>query len=338
MVRVTKTEEHDIDLKASSSRPILKKDADSPHTGASPRQSSRLKVKRASPVPKNEQRLSRVRSPTPQERVKKENKIKDNIKAHVKGKAKGKAKAKTPKNVFDAEFRLERLKRAGIPESAFNPVGVDQATRDSGVVPRYFMSETYGGNPCEAYPRVSAAKFAEHGYDDFMFLAYDRHPEAPRIPGQHGLFLQLGIGETPPWTRGIMRLFTRVSDKPARWHYHGQYALKPALSMTKEEFKRQSPIVKEKWIADFYGYGFVRALVVHQRTHPGAMPTEDEESDILQRGEDKSVTLEEVGQAFKRGAIKLMVYTMQCVAYDANFQREVIEKSSTWTPKRLRDN
>ena len=161
--------------------------------------------------------------------------------------------------MFDEEFRNVRFELAKTPKAPF-AVGIDQGTRDAGAVPRYFMSDTYGGNPNIMCPTPCDEKLAKHGYNDFMFLALDRQPEAPRIPGTHGLWLQIGMGKAPSWKHGIMRLFTRVNDKPALWQYQGQYEVKPSISMTREEWARQSPAVCFS-ISCFY----VRSLMQRRR-------------------------------------------------------------------------
>lgn len=141
---------------------------------------------------------------------------------------------------LDADSILTRFTAAGIPLGLY-PTGCDKSLQDT-AVRRDFMSETFGGNRRQVFPSIDQRRVQEHGYNDFMYLCPEWQPIAPEVPGAPGLWL---TNEDCQCDGQIRRLFTRISRSPALWQYQGQYELKRAQSLTKEEWGRQSTEVSK---------------------------------------------------------------------------------------------
>ncbi|KAF6743068.1 hypothetical protein DFP72DRAFT_977751 [Ephemerocybe angulata] len=251
------------------------------------------------------------------------------------------AKLKGKKQVpnFDELFFEQRYNAAGIPSQLY-PIGIDQGAA-SFEFPRAFFSDIYGGNTRLARPPISPEKLAKHGLNDFLYFNLNYQPEAPGVPGARGLRFGVIGTHAPPWTDGIMRVITRTQTSPkALWQYQGQYELVPSRSIAVEEWERQRIVVRNNWISKLHirpwGSWF-RARIYARRTL-GRDGTEEEIQEVQDEGHDTpdDVTQVEVAQALTRGNDVLTVYTMRCVGYDVAFQRELIEKFSTWVPKRSR--
>ncbi|KDQ52044.1 hypothetical protein JAAARDRAFT_101848, partial [Jaapia argillacea MUCL 33604] len=56
------------------------------------------------------------------------------------------------------------------------------------MVPRAFISDTYGGNLRQTLPMIKEEKLRIHGYDNWMMVNLDFNPESPQHPGYPGLF------------------------------------------------------------------------------------------------------------------------------------------------------
>ncbi|KAJ2920944.1 hypothetical protein H1R20_g16151, partial [Candolleomyces eurysporus] len=247
---------------------------------------------------------------------------------------KRKVKVKLEDVKFDDDLSNKRYKAHGISPY---PVPLD-VSRDlyEVMVPRLFMCSEYGGNSMEVFPNIGDKKFAKHGFRGFFYLCLDAHPQAPRIPGSPGLWFSVGYDQASEWEGGIVRAFTRIYTKPkALWQYQGQYQLRASESITKEEWARQTPEVRNTWISylhtESWG-GWTRAAIYGRKVF-GRKPTSDEIDDILERGWDRKVTKEEVALALTRGEQRLTVYTMKCVGYDTNFQRHLIQNFRGWNPE-----
>ncbi|KAF6743549.1 hypothetical protein DFP72DRAFT_932875 [Ephemerocybe angulata] len=228
---------------------------------------------------------------------------------------------------------IARISAAGI---SFDPFHIDFPRADRDVeVTREFMSATWGGSPQETFPTISPENLARHGLSDFMYLPTGYQPIAPKIPGAPGLWLNIG-GRGDEWNRGIKRVFTKVSDKtPAKWLYQGQYEIKLAKCLTREEWSRQSVKVRETWAEQLVvkRWGRRCQAVIYARMHWGRPPTEDEIDQICARGDNSTITKEDISLSLTRGETNMPVYTMKCVGYDAAFQREIAEKAPLYVPR-----
>jgi hypothetical protein len=102
------------------------------------------------------------------------------------------------------------------------------------MVSRLFMASVYGGNSQETFPSIGQEKLARHGMDDFMYVHIDYQPCGPQIPGRPGLWFSTNSDSAP----FVARVLTR-DLKCALWQYVGQYDVRPAASLTKEEWLKQ---------------------------------------------------------------------------------------------------
>lgn len=119
------------------------------------------------------------------------------------------------------------------------PIDLPLAQLDM-LVSRKFLAAVYGGNTQETFPSIGQEKYAQHGMDDFMYLHIDYHPWAPQIPGRPGLWFSTGNSERQPFEA---RVLTR-DLKLAMWQYIGQYDVRPAAPLTREEWINQSDKVR----------------------------------------------------------------------------------------------
>ncbi|KAJ2912249.1 hypothetical protein MD484_g8160, partial [Candolleomyces efflorescens] len=253
---------------------------------------------------------------------------------------KRKVKIKLEDLEFDDDISKRRYKAHGISPFPV-PINVGRDVYEV-MVPRFFMSSVYGGNFVEVMPAISEEKFREHGFRNFFYAALDAHPQAPRIPGAPGLWFSAGDvpdRESEPEPE-ILRVFTRVVTKPkALWQYQGQYQLRASESITKEEWARQAPEVRNTWISYLETVSWAtetRAAIYGRKTF-GRKATFDEILTILEQGLDKNVTKEEIALAFTRGEQRLLVYTLKCVGYDVDFQHDLIQRFRKWNPKAAKE-
>jgi hypothetical protein len=124
---------------------------------------------------------------------------------------------------------MSRLKPVGLEPF---PINLPLAELNQ-MVSRHFMASTYGGSMQATFPSISAAKLAQHGMNDFMYLHLKYHPYAPQRPGGSGLWFD-PEWYGAPWD-GVYRVFTRDWDR-AMWQYMGQYEVKSTASLTLAEW------------------------------------------------------------------------------------------------------
>jgi hypothetical protein len=88
------------------------------------------------------------------------------------------------------------------------------------------------------FPKIADERLAIHGLNDFMYPNLDMNPYAPEVPGARGLFFVPRPSDRPAeeWPE-VQRVITRIAS--AKWQYVGQYRMRPAASLTKEEWASQ---------------------------------------------------------------------------------------------------
>lgn len=132
-----------------------------------------------------------------------------------------------------------RLSAANVGAAVF-PVTLDPEIANF-PVPRIFFSSTYGGSFVETFPTIAAEKFADHGYDNFMGLNMDYHPNAPQTVGAPGIWLDCDPFD---WSRDpLQRVLSRISSYPALWLYCGQYRIIRSEPLTTAEWAMQPNLV-----------------------------------------------------------------------------------------------
>ena len=152
---------------------------------------------------------------------------------------------KGKKNVsLSDEVLLRRLETVGL-----DPLMINLSRSElNQMVTRLFMSGVYGGSMQATFPRIGKRKFEQHGMADFMYLHLDYHPYAPQRPGGCGLWFSTEEEDPELGFEGIQRVFTR-DWKRAIWQYMGQYKVKPAQSLSLDEWLDQP----DKVIPFFFG-------------------------------------------------------------------------------------
>ncbi|KAG5639141.1 hypothetical protein H0H81_006400 [Sphagnurus paluster] len=211
------------------------------------------------------------------------------------------------------------------------PIPLDKAIQDV-TVTRKFLSAQYGGNTQATFPDIRKELLEEHGLDDFMYPNLDFNPHAPEMPGAPGLFFAAIGRPADDWPQ-INRVITRISS--GIWQYQGQYKMTPVESLTKEEWAAQKYKVRLTWANEINekGWGKVTRARIHLRKTLGRQFTREEFEEAMNSdNEYKEITPDEIGQAFIRGEETIAVWTMKCVDYDVDFQRNLAEKFPTWVP------
>ena len=136
-------------------------------------------------------------------------------------------------------------------QSRLEPIGIEPfkinlpRAEVNMMVTRKFMSAVYGGSSEGTFPPIGKEKLAEHGMNDFMYLHLDYQPCAPQIPGKCGLWFSTG-SRRGDWG-GVYRVITRDLLR-SEWQYMGQYEIKPAKSLTREEWVSQKDKVRCFWL------------------------------------------------------------------------------------------
>ena len=91
------------------------------------------------------------------------------------------------------EFHLDTINRRldvlGPPGDRDFDVAIENEVKYT-AVPRQFFSSTWGGNPQETFPSISAKFLDKHGLNDFMYPNLLWNPHGPQVPGCAGLFFE----------------------------------------------------------------------------------------------------------------------------------------------------
>ncbi|KJA21624.1 hypothetical protein HYPSUDRAFT_216177 [Hypholoma sublateritium FD-334 SS-4] len=251
---------------------------------------------------------------------------------------------KNPKVKKDMRMALlastlrDRLKPIGleIQDQFFT---LDQATREV-VVRRLFISQTYGGSMQETFPKPASKFLDVHGMNDFMFLPTEYQPEAPLLPGAPGLW----FCSDPYYDRfeEMQRVFVKVvpvvGSKKSVYQYMGMYKLRSAAPayLTVAEYAAQTPQFRKKWAKGIIekDWGLPVTARILLRRELGREPTYQEvEYAVKSRPTQcKGVPIEEIMAAFLQGKERMYIWTMKCVGYDNDFQRELSEEYPVWQP------
>ncbi|KAF9530952.1 hypothetical protein CPB83DRAFT_146625 [Crepidotus variabilis] len=229
---------------------------------------------------------------------------------------------------------LQRIRPLNILDGF--PVTLEREFRDQ-LVPRKFMSNVYGGSSQMTFPHPRSEKIAEHGYDDFMCLPLDYQPFAPQVPGKPGLFLSTAKGDDIEEPK---RVFTRDPSRALR-QYMGQYEVKATDSLSREEWLAQPDKVRNTWGREItrQGWGvYVCARIqARKELRRGAQLTQAKLDDVIESERYTRTTPEDVIAAYDSGVERLDVWTMKCIAYEADFQVDLCRKFAAWVPPPKRE-
>ncbi|KAJ7721341.1 hypothetical protein DFH07DRAFT_932839 [Mycena maculata] len=265
------------------------------------------------------------------------------------------------------------------------PIDLEKDIRDV-TVRRDFMSEHYGGNPQETYPKISATFVEKTGMEFFMYLNLFHNPYCPEVPGAPGLLFDAicadeysdsepddnsdnsggGSNRSDDDSEGSNDedrgekdkgedknnededkkdedklkpveediLFARLDQ--STWQYQGQYVRAPAPPLTVEEWKQQPLKVRNTWASQLstkrWGQTIRTDIVLRRQL--GRKPTKHETRAARKSGNKFfNVTPEEISSAFDRGEAIIVVSTLKCVGYNADFQRDLAAKIPFFVPK-----
>ncbi|KAH8113421.1 hypothetical protein DFH11DRAFT_1601938 [Phellopilus nigrolimitatus] len=209
-------------------------------------------------------------------------------------------------------------------------------------VNRKFLSDVYGGGQQLTFPEPRKEKVAEHGITAFMCLNLAYNPLAAQMPGAPGLFFGCTRMENKGWKdkrdRRVYKCINRIGAN--QWLYLGDYELVSGRELTSDEWRSQPRICRRTWatgLATTEWGRFTRAyirlrrnLTDDEQVSPEAIEELEKKMKTQPRLED--VTADEIERAFAVGHMLISVSEMQCVYYDENFQRELVEKFRTWVP------
>ncbi|KAJ7661514.1 hypothetical protein DFH06DRAFT_988249, partial [Mycena polygramma] len=231
------------------------------------------------------------------------------------------------------------------------PIDLEPDIRDV-TVRRDFMSQDYGGNPQETYPKIAKVFVEKTRLKRFMYLNLLYNPHCPEIPGAPGLLFDVACaGSDDEIDRGEERKEGEEGAKPdedktwilfarldrATWQYQGQYVLTLAEDLTLQEWKQQSLKVRQNWAYQITVKSWGRKIRadVTLRRELGRKPTKAETEAALKKKGNKfsDVTVEEISRAFDRGEVVIVVHTLKCVGYNIDLQRNLAAKFLFFVPK-----
>ncbi|KAG7092153.1 hypothetical protein E1B28_008522 [Marasmius oreades] len=229
------------------------------------------------------------------------------------------------------------------------PVDEEELDTDF-VVPRLFLSKTFGGNCQETYPTFAKDKRKElemQGFGDGEWACLHQHynPFMPTRPGRPGLFfgsgdkceiekLEVKKKNGPPRRDRVIAWL-----KPNQWLYVGQYDVSFTSFLSKEEWLQLTPKVHKTWAKGVcekeWGKGHRARIFLRNR--PGAN-RQFTEAEFRQLSEGESnlkgrITEEQVIESFNRGEEFIFVYSMKCVGYEYDFQRKLVLEYPAWQEK-----
>ncbi|KAJ7886192.1 hypothetical protein B0H14DRAFT_2698000 [Mycena olivaceomarginata] len=276
-----------------------------------------------------------------------------------------------------------RLREAGISYEPY-PIDLEPDIRDV-TVRRDFMTQEYGGNSQETYPKIAERFWKKTHLRNFMYLNLNFNPQCPEIPGAPGLLFDatcpgdsdIDLSESEVDEDEVKAAKSNKGKKKAKkvkevkdvdedededkdnkmanteeilfarldrgvWQYQGQYVLEPANDLTIEEWKQQPPKVQQTWaqkLAVKRWGRWIRADITLRR-QLGRQPTKAEKKAALKDKDNNflTVTPKEISKAFDLGQVVIVVSTMKCVGYKADFQRVLAQKMPHFVPKPRNSN
>ncbi|KAG5732028.1 hypothetical protein E4T56_gene18254 [Termitomyces sp. T112] len=158
------------------------------------------------------------------------------------------------------------------------------------------------------------------------------------MPGSPGLYFDAGCGGVAYPINGIHRLITRIARTPRGpvWQYQGQYKLSPSNPLTTQEWASVDSSVRMNWAEEIWKsaeWGKAARVRISLRRSLGRSCTDEEFDEAFNTKCDyRMITADDIAQALLRGEESVAVWTMKCVGYDAEFQRDLSAKYANWTP------
>ncbi|KAK1232782.1 hypothetical protein PQX77_004062 [Marasmius sp. AFHP31] len=220
---------------------------------------------------------------------------------------------------------------------------------------RVVISSLYGGNNQRVFPQLSEENLQQLKADGFASDQYacfkcDYNPHLPSIPGTPGLCFtgrELNDDLTPveAWKMGICRVFAGLAE--GKWIYVGSYEISYGKTLSAQDWLNLPVVVRKEWIKGITGKNKRRRhqrVRIYLRNRPGfdRQFNAGEYLKVMNSGEDRAVTAEQVADAFARGEEAIIAWKMQCLRYEEGFQRKLIDAAaegigSEKKPKRSAD-
>ncbi|TBU59774.1 hypothetical protein BD310DRAFT_924165 [Dichomitus squalens] len=214
-----------------------------------------------------------------------------------------------PSPVATSNDRLAGLTRCNVQVS--DPILL-RAT-----VNRHRLAELYGGNAMRMCVTTSGR--------NFIFPTLKQNPRLPSDVGLQGLLLR--ANEEIEWKGDVQTVF--VGLKGSHYRYMGEYRLTLGERLSAEEYMALLPSLRSKWarsIASKSKYKDIRVRIRIRRTHDREA-TAEEIAVALEDKEDKcEVTVEDVTSAYQSGQERMLVWRMQCVAFDEAFLADLVSR------------
>ncbi|KAJ7031157.1 hypothetical protein C8F04DRAFT_709302 [Mycena alexandri] len=204
---------------------------------------------------------------------------------------------------------------------------------------RDFMSIYYGGDCQSTFPPITAESYTRTGYRYFMYPNLVQNPDAPMIPGAPGLFLYAAGWSAnecnKEWATKAynLKVLTRLGTHD--FLYMGEYAIRPSDSLTQAEWMAQTQAMQKRWCTKLAkkDWGLMTRTRIALRRQLGRDATFKEVAKSLKAKQKfLSITADDIAKAFNNGDERLAVWTMKCVGYDEQFQRDVVQKITDWVP------
>ncbi|KAJ7457272.1 hypothetical protein B0H11DRAFT_1738505 [Mycena galericulata] len=211
------------------------------------------------------------------------------------------------------------------------PVSLPDHTRRK-TVTRDWVSKQYGGPAQGGCPSINRKRFKHKMI--LRFFDFDYNPHLPKNPGDPGLVFY-GVGKAYEWGVEPEEVFVRLSVN--NWLYIGSYRMFVAESLTAEEWKQQSPEFKAQWCRTIKNGGggsreATRALRINVDLHRrlGRRPTAAETNKAFRSSKDYlHLTEAQINVGFEKGQAKIAVWTMKCVGYREDVQRNIAGRIPT---------
>ncbi|KAI0666109.1 hypothetical protein C8Q78DRAFT_985175 [Trametes maxima] len=213
------------------------------------------------------------------------------------------------------------------------PVTLPEPLR-SATVTRRQLAKHYGGSEMDTFPKPGADKFAVHGRANFMCINLQWNPNAPQVPGHGGLFFDSTFpGDA--WTARekhspLQVLFVRLSGN--KWLYLGEYEVGEAPALTTAQWRGLPNAVRALWTKNIHEkmWGREMRARIHLRRTLGREATRSEVNDALslEDGSFKGVSPARINAALESGDECVRTWSMKCVGYDEDFQRELSQLPS----------
>ncbi|KAJ3726944.1 hypothetical protein C8R42DRAFT_658158 [Lentinula raphanica] len=207
-------------------------------------------------------------------------------------------------------------------------------------VSREFMNWKFGGGTQRSLATIREERVKEHGYNDFLYLTKEVEPLAPSIPGQPGLFFSTSKDYTPCWMEEpfVFRVFIRLTT--GCWLYQGQYKFAHCKTLTATEWSEQGEKVKNTWAYKLarHQWGLDVRGRISFREQFGRDPSGTElrglvaEETMMTKTKEAfpNITKEKILSEFDAGNERMVIWKMECVQYDEEFQRRIAAEYKEW--------